>query len=457
MGKSFESHTQGIGSWGEALLKAMGVPIAEAPKAAEETDKLSKSQQKAQGVTATLTSRFGEMGARMAESTQMSEGQAAALEEVTGSAHSTSQEVGLATDAISKLTEADVNAITTLQEHTRAQILANAGYNNAKVATLQYQAALTTMTQSLVDDTDQKNANAQATLALVNSELNAQNAIATVNEEYANSIDRLADLNTVMGNSEAMTKAVATAAKEFAASLKEENIELQGTLQGLQNVENQQQGVANAILGTQVALEESNQKLREAKAVYSDAGAATNVLATAVNETATALLEESIELDAAIQSADSFTQAQIRLANAQKEGTLEIQNYVNGLKETAEKEAAMVAELERSGAAWSDIPPFVEKNIETLKLFGVAAKQGGEAAKEAADMAAEAFNKATSSMQSEMDSLVDIFIEGGKEMDESVDKWFEDIEGKIGRELSKGEKKAVEGIAELASLILTGD
>ena len=239
---------------------------------------------------------INQAGIETQKNTALSEEQSAALNKVTGSALETSKAAAQTGEAINRLTQADVDSIVKLQEHTREQIIANAGYNNAAVATLQYQAALTAMTQSLVDDTDQKNANAKATLALVNTELNAQNAIATVNEEYANSVDRLADLNTVLSDNEARTKAVATVSNEFPASLKEQSIELQGTLQALQDVENQEQGVANAILQTKVSLEESNQALREAKAVCDDMGASTAKLQTALNEEQTALIEEEAAL-----------------------------------------------------------------------------------------------------------------------------------------------------------------
>ena len=76
------------------------------------------------------------------------------------------------------------------------------------------------------------------------------------------------------------------------------------------------------------------------------------------------------------------------------------------------------------GARWTDIPPFVERNIETLKLFGVAAKQGGEAAKEAAGMAGDAWRDATSEMGGELENLAGILMEGGKEMKESTAEWF---------------------------------
>ena len=72
------------------------------------------------------------------------------------------------------------------------------------------------------------------------------------------------------------------------------------------------------------------------------------------------------------------------------------------------------------GARWSDIPPFVERNIETLKLFGVAAKQGGAAAAEAAAMVADAWRNATSEMGSELENLANILMESGQKMKEST-------------------------------------
>ena len=235
--------------------------------------------------------------------------------------------------AIKLLSEADIENINNLHEQARAQTIANAGYNNAKIAAFQYQTALTAMTQSLVSDTDQKNANAKATLALINTELNAQNAIATVNEEYANSVDKLNDLQTVLDNTGAKTKAVATVSNEFAASLMEQQIELEGTIQGLQDVSNQEQGVANAILQTKVALEESNQALREAKAVRDDVGASSAQLQTALNEEQTALIEEEAALKASIvATTDSEIQTQ-KLTNAKLEGAKAALEFISGIDE----------------------------------------------------------------------------------------------------------------------------
>ena len=256
MGKSFESHTQGIGAWGETLLKAMGIPIAEAPKAASETDKLSKSQQKAQGVTATLTTRFGEQGRAIQENQALTEAQSAALNEVTGSALETAAGVAQAGEAVNRLTEADVESITKLQEHTRAQIVSNAGYNNAKVAALQYQQALTTMTQSMVQDTDEKNANAKATLALANSNLNAENTALTLREEYANSVDALADLSTTMGDAELSSLALQTALNEQACSIQEEEMELRASIAATDDKAIAQQELENAYLRGVASIDE---------------------------------------------------------------------------------------------------------------------------------------------------------------------------------------------------------
>ena len=102
------------------------------------------------------------------------------------------------------------------------------------------------------------------------------------------------------------------------------------------------------------------------------------------------------------------------------------------------------------GARWSDIPPFVERNIETLKLFGVAAKQGRrEQPQKAAGMAADAWRDATSEMGSELENLAGIFMEGGEKMKESTAEWFTGIEQNIGRALTGAEQAALKGIGQM--------
>ena len=149
--------------------------------------------------------------------------------------------------------------------------------------------------------------------------------------------------------------------------------------------------------------------------------------------------EEAIKLEAASQSADSLTQQQMRLDNAFKSGVVSIKEWANGLAEAQAEEKGQVAELARMGARWTDIPPFVERTTETLKLFGVAAKEGGEAAKEAANMASEAWRDATSIIGGELGGLAEIFKKGGEDMKESTDEWFAGIEQSIGRNLTGAE------------------
>ena len=212
-----------------------------------------------------------------------------------------------------------------------------------------------------------------------------------------------------------------------------------------------EQNHTEAISAVNLAYAQSVDKVADLTSVLSESGATQEAVATQVNNTTAALLEESIKLEAASQSADSLTQQQLRLDNAFKSGVVSIKEWANGLAEAQQQQAGQSQALAEMGARWSDIPPFVERNIETLKLFGVAAKQGGEAAKQAADMAADAWRDATSEMGGEIDGLVDIMMKGGEDMNEATDTWFEGIEQKLGRELTATEQTAVTKLAEMAT------
>ena len=322
---------------------------------------------------------WNNMAAMFEHARQQTDLQGAALEKLIGPTTNLNAELNVMSGEVAKLTQADVESVTAIESQNRAMIVANAGFNNATVAAIQYQQALTEQTQTLVTNTDANNANAAAILALAHSEENAANAISAVNLEYANSVDKLFDLNAVLSDSEAAHKAVQTA----------------------------------------------------------------------VNETAAALLEEAIELEAASQSADSLVQQQLRLDNAFKAGVVSIKEWANGLAESEANMRGQSSALAAMGAKWSDIPPFVERNIETLKLFGVAAKQGGEAAREAASMASEAWRSATSEMGSAIQTLADAFKKGGEDMGDALEKGFETIEQGIGRSLTGAEQAALKGIAQM--------
>jgi hypothetical protein len=204
-----------------------------------------------------------------------------------------------------------------------------------------------------------------------------------------------------------------------------------------------------AISANHLAYAKSVDKLADLNAVLADSEAHHEAVETAVNNTTAALLEESIKLEAASQSADSLSDKQLRLDNAFKSGVVSIKQWANGLAEAQQEQAGQSAELAKMGAKWSDIPPFVERNIETLKLFGVAAKEGGQAARQAAAMASDAWRDATSEMGSEIDGLADILMKGGDDMDEATDDWFEGIEQKLGRELDGTEQTMSMKLADM--------
>jgi hypothetical protein len=399
------------------------------------------------GATANLQSRFDELGSSIQQNAQMTEAQSAAVEKLVGPTVTLNKEVAGMADTYSKVTAADAEYVAQKEAENRANIIGAAGYNNANVAAIQYQQALTAMTQSLVSDTDQKNANAKATLTLVNSEENAQNAIATINEEYANSVDKLADLETVLGNTEARTKAVATVSNEFAASLKEQSIELQGTLQALQDVENQEQGVANAILQTKVSLEESNQALREAKAVHDDMGASMAKLQTALNDEKTALIEEEAGLQASIAAGNDSVIMRQRLDNAYLKGVDSIGQWNTELAASVEEEQGAIDALAELGFTFQDLPGYMEPTVENLKLVAEAQLGVGDAAEKMTDMAIENYNELTSASQGFADSIKDAFLEG--DIEDAVQKAFDKIPPAVRASMSTAQQEEYKGIQEM--------
>ena len=69
------------------------------------------------------------------------------------------------------------------------------------------------------DTIDKNDEMAHTLLTLLNTEQNQAEALSTVNLAYAQSVDKLADLNTVLGDSEARHQAVQTAVNNTAAAL----------------------------------------------------------------------------------------------------------------------------------------------------------------------------------------------------------------------------------------------
>jgi hypothetical protein len=105
-------------------------------------------------------------------------------------------------------------------------------YQDSGVVAQEYENALLEIEANLRKNTVENNAAAEATLAFADSNLNVQEAISEVNLAYAESVDKLADLNAVMSDSGAMATQLATKVNEHEAALKEEEIALRASIQG---------------------------------------------------------------------------------------------------------------------------------------------------------------------------------------------------------------------------------
>lgn len=249
--------TGGIMSGISEIAKRLGFDIDGAMnKAASGTDKAAASAKYMAVAHGLLAGAGMEANAVIKENAEQTDLQAAALNKLIGPTTTASGELQVMAGEVQKLTEADVASITATENRNRALIIATSGVENARLAEIQYQQALTAMTASLVKDTDEKNANARATLALVDSNENAQNTLATLREEYANSVDKLADLSFTMQKAEAHSIALATAVNETKAALMEERIELEASIKSLRDNEQAQMRLDNAKLeGIKNALE----------------------------------------------------------------------------------------------------------------------------------------------------------------------------------------------------------
>jgi len=146
------------------------------------------------------------------------------------------------------VTQALLDNNTKRQENIRAMAEEMSGINNAAKAQAQYQQALTDATLAMIEDTDAKNANAQAIITLADSTTNYQNVLATLREEHANSIDALADVTIELTDAEARYLAIQTAVNEYKTGLMEEEIALRASIQATNDAKIALQELENAYL-----------------------------------------------------------------------------------------------------------------------------------------------------------------------------------------------------------------
>lgn len=210
-----------------------------------------------------------------------------------------------------------------------------------------------------------------------------------------------------------------------------------------------QQDLDVATTGITLSLSESNRALATAKQVRADTAAQSELLQTAINNEVTALINEEAALKASIAALRDHEVQTLAVSNAYLQGIKSIDEWNSGLATSASEQQGAIDRLAELGFTFDKLPPFVERSVENLKLFGEAATTGGEAAKEAAGVAAEAWRAATSEIGGQLDSLASIFKEGGDKMKESTDEWFAGIEQSIGRNLTGAETAALTGIGNM--------
>jgi hypothetical protein len=210
-----------------------------------------------------------------------------------------------------------------------------------------------------------------------------------------------------------------------------------------------QQDLEVATTGITLKLSESNRELATAKQVRGDAAAQSELLHTAINNEVTALINEEAALKGSIAALRDHEVQTLAVSNAYLQGIKSIDEWNSGLATSASEQQGAIDRLAELGFTFDKLPPFVERSVENLKLFGEAATTGGEAAKEAAGVAAEAWRNATSIIGGELQGLADIFMEGGEKMKESTDEWFAGIEQSIGRNLTGAETAALTGIGNM--------
>ena len=204
-----------------------------------------------------------------------------------------------------------------------------------------------------------------------------------------------------------------------------------------------------AIAANHLAYANSVDKLHDLNAVLGDNEARYEMVATAVNGTAASLKEETIQLEAGIKSAQSKGQQLDRMNNAYLTGKQSILEWANEVETAQEVERGELETLAGLGDTFSDLPGVIEPTVENLKEFSAATEEGGLAAIEFGEKVLDSWGRLTGDMGSKMQGLVDIIKEGGEDMNESSDKWFEDLEAQIGRKLSDTERTALEHLATI--------
>jgi hypothetical protein len=240
---------------------------------------------------------------------------------------------------------------------------------------------ITSITDALEKDTKAKIENAKNTLKLVGSEEQHANAIAVVFEKYAQSANRLSNLN----------------------------------------------------------------------AVKNDAVASSQALETALYDEMSSLIEEEMALNASIAAlTDHNIQAQ-KVANAYLQGVESITEWNSELSTSAESERGAMDALQALGFEFEQLPGVIEPTIENIQKFGEANNNGGRAALEFARQVSDAYGEMLGEAGSAVSELADIFLKGGKDMDESVDKWFEDMPEKVRERLSATQIAALEAMGEFSS------
>ena len=86
IGKSFESNVQGFGAWGEGGAKALGIPIAEAPKVDKAIDKNASTFNQLAVAGSGAGAGMKAVGTAMSGTTSLSDEMSTALDTVTGNA-----------------------------------------------------------------------------------------------------------------------------------------------------------------------------------------------------------------------------------------------------------------------------------------------------------------------------------------------------------------------------------
>jgi hypothetical protein len=450
LGKTFATNTEGFGAWGAEVMKALGIPVSEGPKAAAGL-KGTADASTALGTTVVDTS------AKLTAAMQATNGNTTAmgaLQRTNADAQMTQQDFNAALAATKSEMDAGASSTgnltqqmyqfyaamqqTTDQALTLSNLFPEMGSNidnallgqkqgmtvaiqlwndfRARVEAGQYQVG--EFSQYIKDMGYELPPAIQGGVDKLTEMVTAAEGVTVSSKGATAGVKMFGTASVDLSNTVGKT---ANAVSDMNKSLVEQEYSLRASIAGLQDFGNQSQGVTNALLEVTNNFEKSNQAVREASAVRGNAKAQSELLHTALNKETESLINEEAALKADIAATTASKIQTLELSNAKLEGTKAAMEFISSLDEEKAKQEANIAVLRQSVSAMGVFGDATLQTAEQLQQFAAVAAGVPSAIRELAGEIGSLAQEATK------------FIEFADESDELFANWT--ISDKVPQEI----------------------